>query len=388
MKVPFSDLRAQYFSIKAEIDDAVAEVLDSGWFILGPQVEAFEREFAAYCESSYAVGVGNGTEGLQLALLACGVGPGDEVITTPLTAVFTALAVSATGATPVFVDIDPGTYALDPSRLERAFTPRTKAILPVHLYGQCADMDPIVEFARQYDLAVIEDACQAHGALYKGRKAGCLGRVAVFSFYPTKNLGAYGDGGMIVTGDREIAGRVRMLRNGGQRGRYHHVVKGLNSRLDELQAAILRVKLRKLDEWNAARRRWARLYNELLKGSRVITPVEREYARHIYHLYVIRSRRRDDLRSFLQEHGVETLIHYPTPVHLQEAYRDLGSRRLSRAEPRERGEELPLLRNAESVADEILSLPLFPGLTERQVVHVCDLIRQFSAHHHLDERRD
>jgi dTDP-4-amino-4,6-dideoxygalactose transaminase len=372
MKVPFNDLRAQYLSVKAEIDDAVAEVLDSGWFILGPQVEAFEREFAAYCEVSYAVGVGNGTEGLQLALLACGVGPGDEVITTPLTAVFTALAVSATGATPVFVDIDPETYTLDPSQLERAFTPKTKAILPVHLYGQCADMNPIVELARQYDLAVVEDACQAHGALYKGHKAGCLGHAAVFSFYPTKNLGAYGDAGMIVTDDQEIADQVRMLRNGGQRGRYRHVVKGFNSRLDELQAAILRVKLRKLDEWNAARRRLARLYNELLKESKVVTPVERGYAQHIYHLYVVRSRRRDDLRSFLQKHGVETLIHYPTPVHLQEAYRDSGDSGLRRGERR-----LSLLRRAESSADEILSLPLFPSLKERQVTHVCDLIGQF-----------
>ncbi len=373
-KVTFNNLRSQYLSIKEEIDEAVAEVLDSGWFILGPQVVAFEKEFAAYCETSYAVGVGNGTEGLQLALLACGVGPGDEVITTPLTAVFTALAISATGAMPVFVDIDPQTYTLDPLRLERAFTPKTRAILPVHLYGQCADMEPIVEFARRYDLAVVEDACQAHGALYKGRKAGCLGHVGVFSFYPTKNLGAYGDAGIVVTNDQEIAERVQTLRNGGQRGRYRHVVRGFNSRLDELQAAILRVKLRRLDEWNAARRRRARLYNELLKGSNVVTPVEREYAQHVYHLYVIRSRRRDDLRSFLQQHGVETLIHYPTPVHLQEAYRDLGFRR-------EEG-ELPLFREAETCAAAILSLPLFPHLAEKQVAYVCDLIGQF------DERED
>jgi dTDP-4-amino-4,6-dideoxygalactose transaminase len=364
VEIPFNDLRAQYLSLKEEIDRAVASVLDSGWFILGQQVEAFEAEFAAYCGVRFAVGVGNGTQGLQLALMACGVEAGDEVITTPMTAVFTTLAISAIGATPVLVDIDPETYNLDPSHLVQAITPRTRTILPVHLYGQCADMDPVLAIARDHGLTVVEDACQAHGAKYKGSKTGSMGDAGVFSFYPTKNLGAYGDGGIVVTDDEQIAENVRLLHNGGQRERYRHIVKGFNSRLDELQAAILRVGLRHLDCWNDIRRQRATLYETSLKNARVTTPAEREYAEHVYHLYVVRSQKRDALRSFLKAHGVGTLVHYAAPVHLQEAYRDHNFR----------AGDFPV---AEAHAREALSLPMHPFLGETQISQICNLIGQF-----------
>jgi dTDP-4-amino-4,6-dideoxygalactose transaminase len=362
--IPFGDLRLQYQAIKVELDRAIQSVLEEGWFILGKRVSALEREFAAYCGAAFGIGVANGTDALQLALMACDVGLEDEVVTSPLSATFTALAISATGAIPRFVDIDPETYNLDPQRLEEAIGPRTKAIIPVHLYGQPADMDPILAIARQHDLKVIEDAAQAHGAEYKGRNAGTLGDVACFSFYPSKNLGAFGDAGMVVTDDEALAEKVRMLRHGGQRGRYEHVLLGLNSRLDELQAAILRVKLTHLDEWNARRRHLAALYTALLGDSAVDPPLEIPNVKHVYHLYVIRTPDRDALQQYLDEQGVGTAIHYPTPIHLQGAYCSLGIAPGSFPE-------------AERAAQQILSLPIYPELTDTKVRRVAAHIRDW-----------
>ena len=366
INIPFGELKTQYESMKQEIDEAIAEVLDSGWFVLGKNVEAFEAEFAEYIGARYAIGVGSGTEALHIALLACGVEPGDEVLTVPNTAVPTASAISFANARPAFVDIHPESYNMDPSKIEARITPKTKVLLPVHLYGQAADMDPILAIARQRGLKVVEDACQAHGTEYKGRKVGTLGDFGCFSFYPSKNLGAYGDGGMITTDDEVLADRCRLLRNYGQRVRYYHSIKGFNSRLDELQAAILRVKLRRLDAWNEARRQKAALYQQMLGDSGVVTPTEMGYGKHVYHLYVIRSRHRDDLQRFLAENGVGTVIHYPIPVHLQEAYQDLGY------EPG----EFPL---AEACAKEILSLPMYPELTEESISKVAALMRQYGT---------
>jgi dTDP-4-amino-4,6-dideoxygalactose transaminase len=351
--IPVCDLRRQYHSIEPEIDEAVARVLDRGWFILGEEVAAFEDEFAAYCEASYAVGVASGTDALHLALRAVGAGPGNEVITVANAGVPQTVAIELAGARPVFVDVEAETLNMDPTLLESRITPRTRAILPVHLYGQPADLDPILEIASRHGLAVVEDAAQAHGALYKRRRVGALGHIGIFSFYPTKNLGAYGDGGMVVTNDPALAERVRLLRQYGWEKQYTSTLRGVNSRLDELQAAILRVKLRHLDEWNARRREIAARYDELLAGSGVVTPVEQPYAHHVYHLYVIRTPQRDALRACLREAGVGTSIHYPLPTHLQEAYRDLGLGPGS----------LPL---TEQAADEVLSLPMFPELTEEE----------------------
>lgn len=362
--IPFNDLKREYYSVKEEIDAAVAEVLESGWFILGEQVEAFEEEFADYCGAQYAVGVGSGTEALHLALLACGVQPGDEVITVPNTAVPTVSAISFANAVPVFVDIHPQSYNMDPSKLEMAITDRTKAIVPVHLFGQPADMAPIMEIARHHGLAVIEDCAQAHGARYRGHKVGTLGDAGCFSFYPTKNLGAYGDGGMIVTNREDVAEKLRLLRNYGQTRRYYHVTPGFNSRLDEIQAAILRVKLNRLDAWNQRRRILASLYARLLSGVLVATPIEMSYGLHVYHLYVIRCTQRDELQTFLAAHDANTLIHYPVPIHLQEAYVSLGLDEGS----------YPM---AESYAKQMLSLPLYPALTEEEVNSVASLIAEF-----------
>ena len=358
--IPFGDLKLQYQSIKVELDRAIQSVLDEGWFILGKNVSAFEDEFAAYCGTSFAVGVGSGTDALQLALMACGIGPGDEVLTSPLSATFTALAISAVGAVPTFVDIDPNTYNIDPRKLEGAIGPRTKAIMPVHLYGQPADMDPILAVARKYNLFVIEDAAQAHGALYKSRRAGVMGDVGCFSFYPSKNLGAFGDGGMVVTNNPESAEKLRMLRHGGQKTRYDHQLIGRNSRLDELQAAILRVKLTYLEKWNERRRHIAALYTALLGDSEVEPPIEALYAKHIFHLYVVRCKDRDALQDHLTERGVGTAVHYPIPIHLQGAYRWLA------VEPG----SFPI---AERCANQVLSLPIYPELTDAKV-------RQIAAH--------
>ena len=359
--IPFGDLRLHYNSIKIELDQAIEGVLSSGWFILGENVSAFESEFATFCGTESALGVGNGTDALQLALMACGVERGDEVITTPLSATFTALAICAVGAIPRLVDIDPETYNIDPKKIEAAIGPRTRAILPVHLYGQPADLDPILAIARQQGLIVVEDAAQAHGAQYKGRGVGSIGDVGCFSFYPSKNLGAFGDGGMVVTDDAEIAEKVRMLRDGGQKTRYDHQLAGINSRLDELQAAILRVKLRYLDKWNKRRQHIAALYTALLGESDVDPPFEMPNVEHVYHLYVISCQDRDGLQKHLEQRGVQTKVHYPTPIHLQGAFGWL----------RQGPGSFP---TAERCAARIVSLPIYPELTDAKVRQVAGYI--------------
>ena len=361
--IQFSELKTQYENIKAEILEAFEQVFESSWFVLGKNVEAFEKEFASYCDAKYGIGVGSGTEALHLALLACGVQPGDEVITVANTAVPTISAISFAQATPIFVDIDPDSYTMNPNLIESKITEKTRVIMPVHLYGQSADMRPILNLAQKYNLKVIEDACQAHGAEYNGRKIGSLGELGCFSFYPSKNLGAYGDGGMVVTNDPELADRVWMLRNYGQRKRYCHDIKGFNSRLDELQAAFLRKKLEHLNRWNEWRRRLAQIYHDSL-GKSVVKPIEKDYAYHIYHLYVIRSQHRDDLQKYLMKNGIQTLIHYPVPVHLQQAYYDLNIK----------PESLPI---TEKYAAEILSLPMYPELKDDDVFYVADKINDF-----------
>jgi dTDP-4-amino-4,6-dideoxygalactose transaminase len=358
------ELKRQYLAIKAEIDAAVQEVLDSGWFVLGKNVEAFEKEFAEYCGARFAVGVGSGVEAIHLAVAACGIGPGDEVITAPNTAVPTALGISFAGARPAFADIEPDTFLIDPNKVAGAITKHTKAIMPVHLYGQTASMSPLREIAARHGLVIVEDAAQAHGALYQGRKAGALGAAGCFSFYPSKNLGCCGEGGAVTTDDERIAERVRMLRNYGQADRYHHKMKGYNARLDEIQAAILRVKLRHLDAWNARRREIASMYKAGLKGADATCPVERSDGQHVYHLYVIRSKRRDALQADLKAKGVGTQIHYPIPVHLHEAYADLGFGPGS----------FPM---AEEAAREVLSIPIFPELTDEEVGRVIAAIQGF-----------
>lgn len=363
-RIPLVNLARQYELIRDEIESAIQGVIRSGSFILGENVERFEKEFASFCGVKYGVGVGSGADALLLALKALGIGPGDEVITTPLTFVATANAIVLAGAKPVFADIEPETYCLDPEKLEQAVTPRTKAIIPVHLYGHVCDMKPILEVAEKHGLFVVEDACQAHGALYYGARAGSLGICGCFSFYPTKNLGAYGDGGMVVTNDYELAEAIRLIRSQGQKTRYDYKVVGHTSRLDEIQAAILRVKLRYLDEWNEMRRRNAERYTKRLHKLNLVLPVEKDYAKHVYHLYVIRCKKRDELVSFLNQHGVEALIHYPTPIHLTPAYRSMGYEARS----------LPV---SEQCAREIVSLPMFPELSEEEIEYVCNLIEDF-----------
>lgn len=359
--ISFLDLKEQYHSISKEIELAINNVLEQGQFILGQNVETFENEFANYCGAKYGIGVGSGTEALHLALLVSGVKPSDEVITVPNTAISTALIISHVNAIPVFVDIDPETFLLDPSKIEKRLTKKTKAIIPVHLYGHPADMDPILEIAERYKLAVIEDACQAHGAEYKGKKVGSLGDFGCFSFYPTKNLGAYGDGGMIVTNDEEKARELRMLRNYGRIDRYRCKTKGFNSRLDEIQAAILRVKLKMLDRWNESRGRLAGLYSNLLRNSKVGVPIEKPWAKHVFHLYVVKSSERDKLKNYLQSKEVETLIHFPIPIHLQDSYKCLGYKI----------HDFPICEN---LCKEILSLPLYPELTEDKINLIVSLI--------------
>jgi len=363
MRIEVVNLKAQYRSVQAEVNEAIAGVFDCGSFILGENVEAFENEFADYCGVDFAVGVASGTDALQLALRACGIGQGDEVITVANTAFATAIAISWSGAWPVFVDVD-NTYTIDVTKIEEKITARTKAIVPVHLYGRPVDMDLMVKIARKHNLMIIEDACQAHGAEYQGKKVGSFGDVGCFSFYPTKNLGAYGDGGIAVTNNEEVARGLRLLRNYGQVARFNHTSKGYNSRLDEIQAAILRVKLKKLDNWNDRRRQHAALYDSLLKGSQVITPPVRKGAKHVYHLYVIRTPDRDQMQEWLRGNGVGTDIHYPIPIHLQPAFKEMGLREGS----------LPM---TEQYAGEILSLPMYPELTEDEVYQVCESIAKF-----------
>lgn len=352
--IPFVDLKAQYHSIKDEIDEAVLAVLESTQFVLGKGVTAFEESFATYCQADHVIGVNSGTSALHLALLASGIGPGDEVITVAFTFVATAAAIEYAGARPVFVDIDPVSYTMDVNQIEDAITERTKAIMPVHLYGQPADMDPIMDIARHHDLIVIEDAAQAHGAEYKGRRAGSIGHLGCFSFYPGKNLGAYGEGGAVVTNNADYARTTRMLRDWGQEGKYRHVLKGYNYRMEGFQGAILDVKLRHLEDWLEARRLHAARYNELLTGSEFETPTEMPYSRHVYHIYAVRTSRRDALRDALREREIHTGIHYPYPVHLLEAYDDLGYK----------ARDFP---HSEKAAAEVLSLPMYAELTDAQI---------------------
>ncbi|HXI26860.1 MAG TPA: DegT/DnrJ/EryC1/StrS family aminotransferase [Vicinamibacterales bacterium] len=361
--IPLVDLRAQYLEIKSDIDAAVLRVLDSTQFVLGPEVEAFEREFAAYSGASEGMAVNTGTSALHLALMAAGVRAGDEVITVPFTFVATVAAIGYIGAKAVFVDIDPATFTMNVAQLEQAITSRTKAIVPVHLYGQPADMDPIVAIARRHGLVVIEDACQAHGAAYKGRPVGSLGDAACFSFYPGKNLGAYGEGGMVVSNSASFAREVRMLRDWGAEKKYHHVLKGYNYRMDGIQGAILRVKLRHLERWTEARRAHARDYARLLADSNVTIPQEADYARHVFHVYAVRTTDRQALQRTLQANGVGSGIHYPIPVHLQPAYSDLGY--TAGAFP-----------ESERAADEVLSLPMYPELSHTKLEMVAAAIRQ------------
>jgi dTDP-4-amino-4,6-dideoxygalactose transaminase len=355
MKVPFLDLRAAYLELKPEIDAAIARVLDSGWYILGPEVEAFEAEWAAYCGASHAVGVGNGLDALTLALRALEIGPGDEVIVPSNTYIATWLAVSAVGATPVPVEPELTTYNIDPALIPAAITPRTKALLPVHLYGQPADLDPILAIARTHNLAVVEDAAQAHGARYKGRRIGAHGDVVCWSFYPGKNLGALGDAGAITTNRTDLTDRIRLLRNYGSREKYVNEVQGVNSRLDPIQAAVLRVKLKVLDEWNAHRCRIAALYTQELAGRDLLLPYTPKWAEPVWHLFVVRSSERDALQKRLSAAGIGTLIHYPLPPHRQQAFASN-----SRA-------SLPI---AERLANELLSLPIGPQLSEEQTFAV------------------
>jgi dTDP-4-amino-4,6-dideoxygalactose transaminase len=363
VKVPFLDLKAQYRSIKPEIDAAIQKILDTTQFVLGDEVAAFEKEFAAYGGAKHGIAVNSGTSALHLAMLAAGIGPGDEVITVPNTFVATVAAVRYTGARAVYVDIDPARFTMDPARVEAAIGPKTKAILPVHLYGQPADMDPILDVARRRGLLVIEDAAQAHGARYKGRPVGSLGDLACFSFYPGKNLGAYGEGGLVLTSNDEYANKIRMLRDWGAEKKYHHVLAGYNYRMEGMQGAILRVKLRYLEAWTEARRAHAARYRTLLADCGVGIPAEAADARHVWHVYAVRTRERDAVMKALGEQGIQTGIHYPIPVHLQPAYADAAYARGS----------FPL---AEKAADEVTSLPMYPELTEEQMQLVAGALRR------------
>jgi dTDP-4-amino-4,6-dideoxygalactose transaminase len=361
--IPFANLKKEYSEIGAEINGAIERVLKSGWLVLGEEVRSFEEEFSRYVGADFGVGVNSGSDALYLAVKALGIKDGDEVITVAHTFTADADAIVRNGATPMFVDIDPETYCINLTRIEEKVTNRTRAILPVHLYGHPADMDPIIVLAKKYKLYVIEDACQAHGAEYKGRKVGSIGDVGCFSFYPTKNLGAYGDAGMVVTNNKKLADEIRMLRNYGQSDRYHHEFLGINSRLDEIQAAILRVKLKYLDEWNEKRRSLARLYSQLLQNTGVILPVEKDYAKHVYYLYVIRHKRRDLLQKRLADNGIQSLIHYPVPVHKQKSYSDMVY-----------AADLPV---TEQICNEIISLPMHPWLKESDITQVTSLIKGY-----------
>ncbi len=363
--IPLVDLKAQYNSIKTEIDNVIQRVLDNTSFIMGEELERFEEEFALFCNTKYAIGVANGSDALILALIACEIGEGDEVITVPNTFIATTEAITHVAGKIVFADIGPKDYTIDISKIEEKINERTKAIIPVHLYGQPADMDPIIELAKKYNLKVIEDAAQAHGAEYKGKRVGSIGDVACFSFYPGKNLGAYGDAGMVVTNNKVIAEKIKLLRNHGRiTKKYEHEIEGYSSRLDNLQAAILRVKLRHLNKWNESRRENAKKYNELLINiGGITTPYEADYAKHVYHLYVIRVENgRDRLRKELKSKGIATGIHYPIPLHLQPAYKYLQYKEGN----------FPI---TESGSKEILSLPMFAELHDEQIEEIVKLIK-------------
>jgi dTDP-4-amino-4,6-dideoxygalactose transaminase len=363
IEVPFLDLKAQHAPLRDQFDRAIARVIDSGAFAGGPFVTKFEDEFAAFCGCEHAIGLGNGTEALWLSLLALGVGPGDEVITVPTTFMATAEAISYCGATPTFVDIDERTYTMDPAEIQAAITDKTKAIIPVHLFGQPADMDPILEIARTHNLFVIEDAAQAHGAEYKNRKAGTLGDAGCFSFYPSKNLGAFGEAGAVVTNNFKLQEKIRRLRDHGQVRKYYHTMIGWNCRMDGIQAAVLSVKLQHLKRGNDLRRAHAVKYDEALGGIEdLVIPIEAGYAKHVYHVYAIRVKERVKLMQSLADKGVGCGVHYPLPIHLQEAYRDLGYKKGA----------FPI---AERTAEEFVSLPMFPELTEAQIERVVDAVK-------------
>ncbi len=365
MHIPLVDLQAQYQSIKREIMAAIEQVFDGMQLFLGPQQQAFEQEFATYCGCRYGISLSNGTDALTLALRACGIGPGDEVITTANSFIATAEAIALVGATPVFVDIDPDTYTMDWQQLDQALTPRTRAIIPVHLYGHPAEMQPIMEFARKHGLRVIEDASQAHGATYQGQQIGSFGDVACFSLYLSKNLGAYGEAGICLTNDEKLAETLCMLRDHGSKVRYHHEMMGVNARMDEVQAAILRVKLPYLDRWNAARQAHARAYDEQLQGLVEKLPIARPWGTHVYYVYVVQVQDRDHVRHVLAQEGIGTGIHYPIPIHLQPACAHYGYRRGS----------LPI---TEHVTRHIFSLPMYPELTSEQIELVVNAVRKAS----------
>ena len=360
--VPFVDLKAQYLTIKPEIDAAIASVIENTNFILGPQVAAFEKAFAEYVGAASCVGVNSGTAALQLALMACGIGQGDEVIVPSFTFFATAETVSVLGAVPVFVDVDPVSYTITADEIEKAITPRTRAIIPVHLYGQAVDLDPIRALAEKHHLHVIEDAAQAHGAEYKGRRVGGIGSAGCFSFYPSKNLGAYGEAGAVVTNDEELAQQLRLLRQHGQTSKYAHAIVGYNFRLEEIQAAILNVKLPHLDKWNNGRRERAARYNELLSDTDLVLPREMEYSRHVYHVYTVQCDNREELQNRLTAKGIQSGVHYPIPIHLQPAYASLGHK----------PGDFPV---TERLCEQVLSLPLFAELTDAQQRSVADAIR-------------
>ncbi len=370
--IPLVDLKTQYLSIKDEIDAAIAEVFESCQFVLGEKVEAFESDFARYCQTRYALGVNSGTSALHLALLVAGVKPGDEVITVSYTFVASVAAIRYTGARPVLVDIDSRSCTMDPALLEAAITPRTKAIMPVHLYGSCADMDPILEIARRHNLIVIEDAAQAHGAEYKGKRAGSIGELGCFSFYPGKNLGAYGEGGAVVTNNREYAEFIGVLRDQGQSQKYHHDVVGYNYRMEGLQGAVLGVKLRHLDDWNNSRRRHAANYRRALADTGLRMLEETPYDHSVYHIFPLFTSQRDRLVAHLKSHRIATGIHYPIPVHLQSGYRDLGYK-------------VGDFPNTEQASNEVLSLPIYAELSNEALAEVSGAVRQFcsqtAAHH-------
>ncbi len=362
--IPMVDLRRQYEGIKGEIDAAVREVLDNTQFILGPNVGELEREIAAYEGVPHAIGVASGTDALLLALRACDVQPGDEVITTPFTFIATAEVIALLQARPVFVDIDPRTYNIDPAGLEKKITPRTRAVIPVHLFGHPADMDDIMDISRRHNLRVIEDCAQAFGALYRGRRVGSMGDFGCFSFFPSKNLACYGDGGMVITREQGMAEKLRLLRNHGSRVKYHHDLLGYNSRLDEIQAAILRVKFRRIEEWNDGRRRAADLYRALIRREDVTLPFETPGCRHVYHQFTIRSAARDRILENLTAQGIASAVYYPVPLHLQKVFAGLKG--------------IDDLKVSESSAAEVLSLPMFPEITEEEVRRVSDVINGFS----------
>ncbi|UCF31683.1 MAG: DegT/DnrJ/EryC1/StrS family aminotransferase [bacterium] len=362
MKIPMVDLKVQYQGLKDEIEEGIGEVLETARFILGPNVQSLEEEVASYCGVKHAVGVASGTDALHLALRACGIGAGDEVITSPFTFIATAEAISYTGARPVFVDIDPRTFNIDPDLIEKAITGRTKAVLPVHLFGQPVDMDPIRDICRRHSLRIIEDCAQSFGADYGSVKTGAIGDAGCFSFFPSKNLGCYGDGGMVITDDDTVAEEVRVLRNHGSRIQYHHSSIGYNSRLDEIQAVVLRTKLRRIDAFNGRRRANAARYTEILVGSGIVTPFEDEKGLHVYHQYTVMSDRREELRQALADQGIASAVYYPIPLHRQEVYGKEW-----------KGVSLPV---SEETASKVLSLPMYPELSRVQIEEVCDTLTE------------